>query len=62
MTPRDAVPDRPRRDARVQIDSLLPGVSTESGSTRRTALRIAMGVGYAAVLSGLPTCEIRAID
>ncbi len=31
-----------------QFDSLLPGASTESGATRRTALKVALGVGYAA--------------
>ena len=30
------------------IDSLLPGKSTEEGATRRTALKTALGVGYAA--------------
>jgi carboxymethylenebutenolidase len=31
-----------------QFDSLLPGQTTEAGATRRTALRVALGVGYAA--------------
>jgi carboxymethylenebutenolidase len=31
-----------------EFDSLLPGQSTESGATRRTALKAALGVGYAA--------------
>ncbi len=31
-----------------QFDSLLPGDSTENGATRRTALKTALGVGYAA--------------
>ena len=30
------------------FDSLLPGSSTEDGATRRTALKAALGVGYAA--------------
>ena len=30
------------------FDSLLPGRSTTVGSTRRTALQMALGVGYAA--------------
>lgn len=31
-----------------EINSLLPGQSTEQGATRRTALKAALGVGYAA--------------
>ncbi|MEO8118002.1 MAG: dienelactone hydrolase family protein [Rhodoferax sp.] len=31
-----------------EFDSLLPGQSTEHGATRRTALKTALGVGYAA--------------
>ena len=31
-----------------QFDSLLPGSSTEAGATRRTALKLALGAGYAA--------------
>ena len=31
-----------------EIDSLLPGQTTEGGATRRTALKAALGVGYAA--------------
>ncbi len=31
-----------------QLNSLLPGQTTEAGATRRTALRVALGVGYAA--------------
>lgn len=31
-----------------QVNSLLPGSSTEAGATRRTALKTALGVGYAA--------------
>ena len=35
-------------DQKSEFDSLLPGQSTESGATRRTALKVALGVGYAA--------------
>ena len=35
-------------DLRNDIDSLLPGTTTEQGATRRTALKAALGVGYAA--------------
>ena len=35
-------------DQRTEFDALLPGQSTESGATRRTALKAALGVGYAA--------------
>ena len=31
-----------------EINSLRPGESTENGATRRTALKVALGVGYAA--------------
>ena len=31
-----------------EVNSLLPGRSTEDGATRRTALKAALGVGYAA--------------
>ncbi len=31
-----------------EFDSLLPGTATENGATRRTALKAALGVGYAA--------------
>ena len=37
-----------RDDIRNHIDSLLPGASTEQGASRRTALKAALGVGYAA--------------
>ena len=30
-----------------EFDALLPGQTTEQGATRRTALKVAMGVGYA---------------
>lgn len=36
------------RDQRRDFDSLRPGDSTEAGATRRTALKAALGVGYAA--------------
>ena len=35
-------------DQKTEFDALLPGQSTESGATRRTALKAALGVGYAA--------------
>ena len=31
-----------------EFDALLPGQSTEQGASRRTALKAALGVGYAA--------------
>ena len=37
-----------RGDMKTDFDSLLPGKSTEEGATRRTALKAALGVGYAA--------------
>jgi len=37
-----------RDDLKSDFDSLLPGQSTENGATRRTALKAALGVGYAA--------------
>ena len=37
-----------RDDLKADFDSLLPGKSTEDGATRRTALKAALGVGYAA--------------
>jgi carboxymethylenebutenolidase len=33
---------------KTEVDSLVPGQSTENGATRRTALKAALGVGYAA--------------
>jgi carboxymethylenebutenolidase len=36
------------QDQKNQFDSLLPGQSSEAGATRRTALKAALGVGYAA--------------
>ena len=35
-------------DQKSELDSLLPGQSSEAGATRRTALKAALGVGYAA--------------
>ena len=35
-------------DLQAEFDSLRPGESTEQGATRRTALKAALGVGYAA--------------
>ncbi len=35
-------------DQKAEFDSLCPGDSTERGATRRTALQVAIGVGYAA--------------
>jgi carboxymethylenebutenolidase len=37
-------------DSRSDFDSLRPGESTEQGATRRTALKAAIGVGYAAAV------------
>ena len=36
------------QNAQSEFDSLLPGASTEAGANRRTALKAALGVGYAA--------------
>jgi carboxymethylenebutenolidase len=33
---------------KTEVDSLVPGQATEKGATRRTALKAALGVGYAA--------------
>src|SRR5438093_2001578 len=35
-------------DQKKDFDALLPGQSTEAGASRRTALKAALGVGYAA--------------
>lgn len=35
-------------DLMTEFNALLPGRSTEQGATRRTALKVALGVGYAA--------------
>ena len=48
-----------REDLRSDLDSLLPGRSTEEGASRRTALKAALGVGYAACT--LPTLAQTAI-
>ncbi len=37
-----------RFDQATDLQALLPGRSTEQGATRRTALKAALGVGYAA--------------
>ena len=37
-----------QKDLKSEFDSLLPGSSNENGATRRTALKAALGVGYAA--------------
>jgi len=34
-------------DSQKDFDSLLPGSSTEAGASRRTALKTALGVGFA---------------
>ena len=36
------------RDQKQDFDALLPGTSSEAGASRRTALKAALGVGYAA--------------
>ena len=36
------------QDQKSEFDALLPGQSTEAGASRRTALKAALGVGYAA--------------
>ena len=40
-------------DLKNQFDSLLPGSSSEAGASRRTALKVALGVGYAAAAAPL---------
>lgn len=42
-----------RDDLKSDFDSLLPGTTGEAGATRRTALRAALGVGYAAAAAPL---------
>ncbi|MDH6590709.1 carboxymethylenebutenolidase [Variovorax sp. TBS-050B] len=42
--------DDSRSDLRSDFDSLRPGESTAQGATRRTALKAAIGVGYAAAV------------
>jgi carboxymethylenebutenolidase len=46
-------------DLRSELNSLLPGDTTEAGPSRRTALKAALGVGYAA--TALPTVAQTAI-
>jgi carboxymethylenebutenolidase len=41
------------RDQTRDAEALLPGTSTEDGATRRTALKAALGVGYAAAAAPL---------
>ncbi len=36
------------KDLKTEFNALLPGQTTEQGATRRTALQVALGVGYAA--------------
>ena len=36
------------QNSKSEFDSLLPGSTTEAGASRRTALKAALGVGYAA--------------
>jgi carboxymethylenebutenolidase len=42
-----------REDLAKDFDALLPGASTPEGATRRTALKAALGVGYAAAAAPL---------
>ena len=42
-----------REDLAQDFDALLPGASTAQGATRRTALKTALGVGYAAAAAPL---------
>ena len=37
-----------REDLKSEFNSLVPGQTTEQGATRHTALKVALGVGYAA--------------
>jgi carboxymethylenebutenolidase len=46
-------------DLKSQFDSLLPGSTTEAGASRRTALKVALGAGYAA--AALPVMAQTAI-
>ena len=39
-----------REDLKAEFDSLRPGATTEAGATRRTAIKAAIGVGYAAAV------------
>lgn len=47
------------QDLKTEFDSLLPGQTTAQGPTRRTAIQVALGVGYAA--SVLPVMAQTAI-
>ena len=38
-------------DSHQEVDPLAPGESTQAGTTRRTAIKTALGVGYAATVS-----------
>ncbi|MBI5276177.1 MAG: hypothetical protein HY854_06925 [Burkholderiales bacterium] len=40
-------------DLKAHFDSLLPGTATASGTTRRTALKVALGAGYTAAAGPL---------
>ena len=40
-------------DQQQEFNALLPGQSTEQGASRRTALKVALGVGYAAAAAPL---------
>jgi carboxymethylenebutenolidase len=42
-----------RDDLKKDFDALLPGTTSEAGATRRTALKAALGVGYAAAAAPL---------
>ena len=46
-------------DMKRDLQALLPGQTTEEGATRRTALKVALGVGYAAAV--VPVCAQTAI-
>ncbi|MBF5003213.1 dienelactone hydrolase family protein [Diaphorobacter caeni] len=46
-------------DMKRDFDALLPGQSSEAGASRRTALKVALGVGYAAAV--VPVCAQTAI-
>ena len=47
------------QDLKNEFNALLPGQSTEAGASRRTALKLALGVGYAA--SAMPIMAQTAI-
>ena len=61
MSPSDdhRADNQPASDLRADFDSLRPGESTAGGATRRTALKAALGVGYAA--STLPIAAQTAV-